>query len=154
MRRTLIGLAAAGLLVVSGCSDSDSGDPNAEAADESNENTDGGSSGGSGDSGDSDSFCADFQSLNDEFAADPEAINEPNAVADALDSLDPPDEIAEDFATIIEVSRSTADVDMNDPEAVAEAQELSQSAGEAEARVTAYLTEECGIDAGGGSAGG
>ena len=151
MRRSLIGLAAAGLLVVSGCSDSDSGDPNAEAADESNENTDGGSSGGSGDS---DSFCADFQSLNDEFAADPEAINEPNAVADALDSLDPPDEIAEDFATIIEVSRSTADVDMNDPEAVAEAQELSQSAGEAEARVTAYLTEECGIDAGGGSAGG
>lgn len=151
MRRTLIGLAAAGLLVVSGCSDSDSGDPNAETADESNENADGGSSGGSDDS---DSFCADFQALNDEFAADPEANANPDEVIAALESLDPPDEIAEDFATIIEVSRSTADVDMNDPEAVAEAQELSQSAGEAQARVTSYLTDECGIDTGGGSAGG
>jgi hypothetical protein len=148
MRRTLIGLAAAGLLVAGGCSDSDSGNPNEDAADESTENADGGSS------GDSDGFCADFESLNEEFAADPEANTNPDDVIAALESLDPPDEIAEDFATIIEVSRSTADVDMNDPEAVAEAQELSQSAGEAQARVTSYLTDECGIDTGGGSAGG
>lgn len=154
MRRTLIALAAAGLLVVSGCSDSDSGDPNADegAADESTENEDSGDSGDEGGDESADTpegFCTDFQSLNDQFAEDPEAASDPNAVIEALESLDPPDEIAEDFAALIEVSRSTADVDMNDPEAVAEAQELSDSAGEAQARVSAYLEDECNISPGG-----
>ena len=145
MRRTLIALAAAGLLVVTGCSDSDSGDPSgdedaAEEATANDESSDesGGESGGDVPEG----FCSDFQSLNDQFAEDPEAAADPEAVATALESLDPPDEIAEDFATLIEVSRSTADIDVNDPEAVAE---IQAEAGEAQARVATYLTDECNI---------
>lgn len=155
MRRILIALAAAGLLVVSGCSDSDSGDPNAED-DTSDENAESAESDdgeeGSGDV--PDGFCADFQALNDQFAEDPEAASDPEAVISALESLEPPDEIAEDFAALVEVSRGTAEIDMNDPEAVAEAQALSESAGEAQARVSAYLEDECNISPTGGSGGG
>ncbi|MDD9372041.1 MAG: hypothetical protein PV358_18110, partial [Acidimicrobiales bacterium] len=137
MRRTLIALAAAGLLVVTGCSDSDSGDPSGDedAAEETTANDESGD-----ESGDDipEGFCSDFQSLNDQFSEDPEASADPEAVATALESLDPPDEIAEDFATLIEVSRSTADIDPNDPEAVAE---LQAEAGEAQARVASYLTD-------------
>ena len=150
MRRILIALAAAGLLVISGCSDSDEGDPNAEA-DSAEESADDAQSADNGDAAEDESaavpegFCTEFNDLNDQFAEDPDAAADPEAVISALESLEPPEEIAEDFATLVEVSRGTADVDMNDPEAVAEAQELSESASEAQARVSAYLENECNI---------
>ncbi len=137
MRRTLIALAAAGLLVAGGCSDSDSGDPTGD--EESADNGDGESSGG----GDSEDFCADFQALDDRFSADPEASEE--EVIEALESLDPPEEIADDFATMIEVSRSTSNVDQSDPEAMADAQAELEGATEAQTRVFTYLDEECGV---------
>jgi hypothetical protein len=148
MRRTLIGLAAAGLLLVTGCSDSDdeSGSDNGDAADESGGDESGGDESGGGDAS---GFCADFQELDDQFSADPEAAADPNAVIEALEGLDPPEEIADDYATILEVSRQTADLDPEDPEAIEEAQALSEDAAEAQERVSTYLADECGIDPGG-----
>ncbi len=138
MRRTLIGLAAAGLLAVTGCSDSDSGGGDAA------------SSGG----GSTEEFCADFQALDDRFSEDPEAANDTDAVLEALEELDPPEEIADDFQTVVDVTRQTADVDVEDPEALAEAQELSENAAEANERVGTFLDDECGVDTGSGSSGG
>lgn len=137
MRRTLIALVSAGLLAASGCSDSDAGDPNADG-DDSNAAA-----------GSAESFCADFQALDDRFAEDPEAASDPEVVLQALEDLDPPDEIADDFETMVDVSRSTADIDQSDPEAMADAQAEIESATEAQERVSAYLDEECGISPGG-----
>jgi hypothetical protein len=130
MRRTLIGLAAAGLLVATGCSDSDSGGGDDSA---------GGDSGGSAAEG----FCADFQELDDRFSEDPEAAADMDQVLGALESLDPPEEIAEDFDLVVEVARQSADVDPEDPEAMAELESLSEEAGEAEQRVGEFIDQEC-----------
>jgi len=133
MRRTLIGLVAAGLLFA-GCSDSDD---------------DGGGGGDEASGGDSDSFCSDFQALEDQFAEDPEAGAVQDTIREALEELDPPDEIADDFEQVLEVFRQTADVDLEDPEAQADAQELAEGAAEAQERVSTYLEDECGIEPGG-----
>jgi hypothetical protein len=130
MRRTLIGLAAAGLLLVTGCSDSD---------DESG--GDAASGGGS-----SEDFCGDFQALDDRFSEDPEAVSDPEQVIEALEDLEPPDEIADDYATVLDVSRQTAEIDLEDPEAMEEAQQLSEDAAGAQERVSIYLADECGIE--------
>ena len=65
---------------------------------------------------------------------------------DALDELDPPEEIAEDFATVIDAGRRLADLDPEDPAAVEEAQQLSEEATAAQAQVSEFLESECGID--------
>ncbi len=140
MRRTLIGLAAAGLLLVTGCSDSD--DDTASTGGESG----GESSGG----GTTEEFCTEFQALDDQFSENPEAASDPDQVIAALEGLDPPEEIADDFETVLEVSRQTAEVDIEDPDAVAEAQELGASAAEANQRVSTFLQDECGIESGSG----
>lgn len=135
MRRTFIALAAAGALALSGCSDSDSGDPNADES-----SADGGSGG---------NFCDDFKALEERLADDPEAAADPEVVLEAFEELDPPDEIADDFDAMLEASRNIADVDQSDPEAMADAQAEIESATEAQERVSAYLDEECGISPGG-----
>ncbi len=132
MRRTLIGLAAAGLLAVTGCSDS--------------ENEDGGAAASGG--GSAEDFCGDFEALNDRFAEDPEAASDAEQVLDGLESLDPPDEIADAYQKVIDVSRQSSEVDFEDPAAVEEMQALGEEAADAEAEVTAFLTDECGIDLG------
>lgn len=129
MRRVLIALAGAGLLAVTACSDSDSGGENAAG-------------------GSTEQFCADFEELEERYADDPEA--DADAIIGDLEGLEPPDEIADDFQQIIDVSRETADVDFNDPDAVAEAQETSQQAAGAQERVGQFLQDECDIDPSGG----
>jgi hypothetical protein len=141
MRRTLIGLTAAGLLLVSACSDSDSGGP--DDADSASEDAANESEGGGGET--PEGFCADFQALSDQFGNDPEA--DPNEVVEALEGLDPPEEIAEDFDAVVEVTRQTAELDTSDPEAMEQAQELSDQSMEAQERVSTYLQDECNLGA-------
>jgi hypothetical protein len=130
MQRTIIGLILAGALALAACSDSE-GDVGGEAA---------------GGSGSSDDFCSDFEELDQRFDEDPEAAADTVAVVDALDELDPPDEIADDYATVIDVGRRLADLDPSDPAAVEEAQQLSEEAAAAQGRVSDFLSTECGID--------
>jgi hypothetical protein len=130
MRRTIIGLTLAGALALAGCSDSE-GDVGGDAA---------------GGSGSTDDFCSDFEELDQRFDDDPEAAADTAAVVDALDELDPPDEIADDYATVIDAGRRLADLDPNDPAAVEEAQQQSQEAAAAQGRVSEFLETECEID--------
>jgi hypothetical protein len=130
MRRTIIGLLIAGALALAGCSDSE-GDVGGEAA---------------AGSGSSEDFCSGFEELDQRFDEDPDAAADTEAVVDELDQLDPPDEIADDYAVVIEAGRSLADLDPEDPEAAAEAQQLSEEAAAAQGRVSEFLETECGID--------
>jgi hypothetical protein len=130
MRRTIIGLILAGALALAGCSDSE-GDVGGDAA---------------GGSGSSDDFCSDFEELDQRFDEDPDAAADTVAVVDALDELDPPEEIADDYTAVIDAGRRLADLDPDDPAAVEEAQQLSEEAAAAQGRVSDFLSTECGID--------
>jgi hypothetical protein len=125
MRRILIGLLAVIGLVgfTAACSDSD---------DESS--TSGGGGGGGGDS--AEAFCDDIQALDDRFSEDTEAANDPDQVLEALESLDPPEEIADDFQTVLDANRQAID----DPEST----EGLEEAAEAQVRVSTFIQEECG----------
>lgn len=130
MRRTIIGFLLAGACALVGCSDSE-GDVGGDAA---------------AGTGSSEDFCAGFEELDRRFEEDPEAAADTEAVVDALDELDPPEEIADDYAAVIEAGRRLAELDPNDPDAVEEAQALSEDATAAQARVSEFLETECGID--------
>ena len=97
MRPSLIAGAAAAALVVAAC-------------------------GGGGGSGDVEAFCSEYKKVEEELAqlddSDPDAVE---AVFDHIDGLDPPDEIKDEFRTMIEFSRTVytagQDVDLDDPDA-------------------------------------
>lgn len=127
MRRTLIALAAAGLLAATGCSDSDSG--GGEAA-----------SGGSS----VDAFCDAYDELNERFSADPEAAADMDEVIGAFEDLDPPEEIAEDFDLVLEVARESVETDPEDTEAVEDLESMSEEASAADERVGTFISDECG----------
>jgi len=135
MRLTIIGLTLSGVLAVAGCSDSDAG---GEAAG----------------SGSSDDFCAEYEALDERFANDPEAAGDTDAVLDALDGLNPPGEIADDYAAVVEAARRLAELDPEDPDAVEEAQALSEEVADAQGRVSDYLDTECDIDTSAADTGG
>lgn len=134
MRRMMIGLGVA-VAVAFGCSDGDGGGEATEARDDS---------GGSG--GSAQQFCEEFQALDEQFANDPEAANDPAAVLAALEDLDPPDEVADDFQQLIEVSRVQSELDAQDPEAVEEFQGLVEESSGAQERFAAFVDEECAVD--------
>ena len=137
MRRTMIGLGVA-VLVAFGCSDSDGGGEATQAG-ESN-----GESGGSG--GSTEQFCEDFQALNEQFANDAEAANDPAVVLAALEDLDPPEAVADDFQRLIEVSRVQAELDVEDQEAVEEFEAMVDESAEAQERFSRFVDEECAVD--------
>ncbi len=130
MRRTIIGLTIAGALALAGCTDSEDGV--------------GGEAAGAGSS---DAFCAEFAALDERFASDPEAASDPDTVVEALEELDPPDEIADDLATVLDAARGLAELDPSDPDAAEQAQELNDEAADAQSRVSDYIDENCELDA-------
>jgi hypothetical protein len=137
MRHILRGLPIAALLVLAaaGCSDSDAGGPDQAAGDtdapEESEPTE----------ATAEAFCADIEALNEQFADD--TSGDVTAVIDAMDSLDAPEEIADDLQAMIDGARAQSEVDAEDAEAVAELQEELAAAGEAQERVNAFVEENC-----------
>jgi hypothetical protein len=134
MRHILRGLPLAALLLLAAaaCSDSDAGGPD-EAADESDDTE--------ATEVTPEAFCADIEALNEQFENDPDA--DIAAVIDAMDSLDAPEEIADDLQTMVDGARAQSDVDPEDAEAVEEIQDDLEAAGEAEQRVSAFVEENC-----------
>jgi hypothetical protein len=128
-RRTLgLAVVPALLVALAACGDDDDSD---------------GASGG-GASGD---FCDQAESLNETF----DEVEDPTSeqFADALDrirSMDPPEEIADDWNQLVSALEGIEDIDLEnpDPEALAalETEEV-EAAGD---RVDEYLSEECGIE--------
>lgn len=130
MRRSIAGLAAIGLLVAAGCGGDDSGD--------------GDSAEGGGD-GSTEDFCAGFNDINEQFAdinpaEDPEALDEAVAL---LRDLDPPEEVADDYATVLEGFEALADIDVSDQDAVAELQEQFSGTEDAFTAVSEFVEREC-----------
>ena len=76
--------------------------------------------GGGGSSGDVEAFCSEYKQVEEELAqlddSDPDAVE---AVFDHIDDLDPPDEIKDEFRTMIEFNRTVytagQEVDLDDP---------------------------------------
>jgi hypothetical protein len=90
------------------------------------------------------SFCDAANDMNDRFdTIDDPTSDEFGEALDAIRSLDPPAEIAEDWETMVGAFENLSDVDLEDPEALA-----NLDIGELEAaseRVSTYMEEECGI---------
>ena len=131
MRLSLIAGAAAGALLLSAC-------------------------GGGSSSASVKSFCSEYKKVEADLAAvddsDPDAVD---AVFDRIQDLKPPDEIKDEFRTMIDFNRSvytaSQDVDLSDPEAAAQLQqELTDKAEDLDAvsgKVNNYLSEHCGVGA-------
>jgi hypothetical protein len=129
MRRTLSALAALGILVAAGCGDDDGGDGTAE-----------------GGGGSTEEFCAGFIAVNEEFA-DVDPTTDADAYDDAVEALrelDPPEEIVDDYATVIDGFEALADIDPTDPEAGDQIAEQVPGAEEAFTALDDFLSRECG----------
>jgi hypothetical protein len=144
MRRTLIGLVAAGAVVVAGgCSDADDDSASSD------------SGGGSGE------FCDTFEQLVADASSED---SDPDAARETLENLEPPSEIEAEWNQYLPVVLRAEDVDTSDPEAVAQFQAEQSEAAPAGQAVNQYLAEDCGIesettgaegaDTGGGTGGG
>ena len=128
MRRTLIGLVAAGALLVAGCG----GDDGETSTDDS---------GDSGENASASDFCAQFQGYDEQFNQNPDASEE--EVVEAIRSLNPPEEIADDYETLLQGLDALVGVDPSDPEAAAAAQEEMAQYQQASENIQAYVDENC-----------
>jgi hypothetical protein len=147
MRRTLV--AAAALVLLTACGGSDEDDA-ASAEPTPSETTPPGASS---------EFCRQAGGIQARIAATfggetdrailPEVLQE---AATEIRAIDPPAELASDwsaFATGVDQIAAAAQIDFDDPAAVATFQQQAAAAqqqhGEAFRNVTTYLTEECGL---------
>lgn len=137
MRRTVFGLAAAGLLVLAACGGDD--DDDSAGGDEGTEET---SSGG----GSQSQFCEDFTAFTTQG---PEAATDPGAIIDAMRELEPPEEIADAFATTLEGAEIQSQLaesgEEPDPEVLEEFQSRSQEYADASSQVQEYVSTECDL---------
>jgi hypothetical protein len=110
-------------------------------------------------------FCADVEAAEEalrKFSADRDPTDIDAAIQDALEvreafrSVEPPAEIAHDWAAVVsffDVMASMEDLDTNDPAAVTERldelgtqlDDKGEEVGAAGMRVEAYVKDECGI---------
>lgn len=136
MRRTLICLLAAGSILVAGCGGDDDDDGGDDTQSEN-----GGENASSGDAS-VDSFCEEFRSYDEQFSEQ----NEPSddEVIEAIRSLDPPEEVQDDFDTLIAGLDRLQSVDTNDPAAQEELQEEMAQYTEASTNIQMFVDENCG----------
>ncbi|HEX8803753.1 MAG TPA: hypothetical protein VF743_06160 [Acidimicrobiales bacterium] len=140
MRRTLAGIVAAGVLLVgAACSDGDDDDTATGDGD--------GDNGG----GSTEQFCEEYRGYDEQFSGGQGSEEE---VLAAVRSLDPPEEIADDFDKLIEGLDTLSTLDTSNPEAVADMQEQMADYQEATTNIETFINEECGVDTGADSTGG
>ena len=119
----MAGVAVVGLLMAAGCGDDD--DSTSSEATET--------------------FCDGFNEINDEFS-DINPVADPGALEDALDmlrDLEPPEEIADEYERVLEGFEALTEIDITDPEEVAQVQEDFADAEEAFNTVGDFVEEEC-----------
>ncbi|MGH9191748.1 MAG: hypothetical protein ACRDZ0_04660, partial [Acidimicrobiales bacterium] len=90
-------------------------------------------------------FCDGFDEINDEFA-DINPVTNPEALQEALEmlrDLEPPEEIADDYETVLDGFQELSEIDITDPEAVAQVREELPAAEEAFNTVGDFVEEEC-----------
>lgn len=113
---------------------------------------DDGDGGGVATGGDAERFCEAFADINEEGEAafeggepDPDELR--SLVARAGD-LDPPDEIADDYRTVIEAQRLFADAFDGDVDAQGELESRFDEFEEADEGLEPFMRDECGLDYG------
>ena len=128
MRRTVISLLAVGALACAGCSDSDN------------------DTGTAGRESDDSAFCDAFEEL---IGGGSDISND--EALETIRSLEPPDEIADDYAVFVQQIEMLSTSDPNDPDAVEEFQARNEEFTAASDAVQGYVEDDCGIDTGGGA---
>jgi hypothetical protein len=134
MRRTLICLLAAGSILVAACGGDDDGGSNDDSA--------AGSDGTVQGDGTVEGFCEQFRTYDQQFTEDPEASDE--EVIAAIRSLDPPEEIRDDFETLIEGLDRLSAMDTSDPDSTAGLEEEMAQYTEASTNIQTFVDENCG----------
>jgi hypothetical protein len=123
MGRFVAGVAVVGLLMAAGCGDDDDR-TSSEATEE---------------------FCDGFNEINDQFS-DINPVADPGALEDALEmlrELEPPEQIADEYERVLEGFEALTEIDITDPEEVAQVQEEFADAEEAFNTVGDFVEEEC-----------
>jgi Asp-tRNA(Asn)/Glu-tRNA(Gln) amidotransferase C subunit len=122
MQRFLAGVAVVGLLMAAGCGDDDDGGSN-QATEE---------------------FCEGFNDVNEQFSdinvTDTDALEE---ALDRLRDLDPPEEIADEYQTVLRGFEQLSEIDITDRAAVEEVQQNLPDAEEAFNTVGEFVEDEC-----------
>jgi hypothetical protein len=127
MRRFVAVLAIAALLIAAGCGDDDDGD------------------GGGASNQATEEFCQGFNRINEQFS-DINPVTNPGALREALDmlrDLDPPQEIAEEYETVLEGFERLSKIDVTDQDAVNEVRDELPEAEDAFNTVGDFVEEEC-----------
>lgn len=152
-RTTLGGAVLAAVLLFGACSD---GDPK-DAADEkdSTDTTEDTDATETSEGGDQPSINPDAPEAGSAFCEGAaELVMSEASDAEAMafaESLDPPDEIAEEWTAMISAAKAVNEADASgDPEAAAQATEAYNAITEDITKVITYFQEQCGIDAGAG----
>ena len=125
MRRFVVGAAVAALLIAAGCGDDDDGGGASSQATEE--------------------FCQGFNRINEQFS-DINPVTNPEALREALDmlrDLDPPEEIADEYETVLEGFDRLSKIDVTDQDAVNEVREELPEAEDAFNTVGDFVEEEC-----------
>jgi hypothetical protein len=160
MRRTLtvcrngLSVAAAAVLLTA-CGGSDEGNSSSSASGETSS-----SASGSAASADSE-FCTAAASIQERIASTLNEQSDPSSLpqtlqqaAEEVRAVEPPDEIAADWATFADglerIAQVFGSIDPNDPNAAAtlqqQLQQLQAELGQATTNVQTYLQEECGLE--------
>lgn len=125
MRRFVVGAAVAALLIAAGCGDDDDGGGASSQATEE--------------------FCQGFNRINEQFS-DINPVTNPEALREALDmlrDLDPPEEIADEYETVLEGFDRLSKIDVTDQDAVNEVRDELPEAEDAFNTVGDFVEEEC-----------
>jgi hypothetical protein len=123
MRRLVAGVAVVGLLMAAGCGGDDDDSTSSESTQE---------------------FCDGFNEVNERFSnidvTDPDALEDALAM---LRDLDPPEEIAGEYQTVLDGFQRLSEIDITDQDEVAEVQEDLPDAEEAFNTVGQFVEDEC-----------
>lgn len=126
MRRFVVAVAVAALLVAAGCGDDDGG-------------------GGGASSQATEEFCQGFNRINEQFS-DINPVTNPQALREALDmlrELDPPEEIADEYETVLKGFERLSKIDVTDQDAVNEVRDELPEAEDAFNTVGDFVEREC-----------
>jgi hypothetical protein len=141
MRRTVFGLAAAAVLVLAACGgDDDDSSGGDNGGSETNE-----AAGGEPSSPEAARFCDDFMELTQQGPAGAS----PDALVEAMRELQPPEEIADDFALTIEGTELQAQMAAGgaepDPALQEQFRQREQEYQDANMNIQEFLSTECQI---------
>jgi hypothetical protein len=123
MRRLVAGVAVVGLLMAAGCGGDDDDSTSSESIEE---------------------FCDGFNEVNERFSNID--VTDPGELENALDmlrDLDPPEQIADEYQTVLDGFQRLSEIDITDQNEVAEVQQDLPDAEEAFNTVGQFVEDEC-----------